>query len=38
MCSVYNDWAWEMFGRYYDRLSPLACIATGDIHGAVAEI
>jgi predicted TIM-barrel fold metal-dependent hydrolase len=38
MCRVYNDWAWEVFGPYYDRLSPLACIATGDIEGSVAEI
>lgn len=38
MCRVYNDWAWEVFGDYYDRLSPLACIATGDIDGAIAEI
>ena len=38
MCRVYNDWAWEVFGPYYDRLSPLACIATGDIDGAIAEI
>ena len=27
MCRVYNEWAWEVFGPYYDRLSPLACIA-----------
>jgi predicted TIM-barrel fold metal-dependent hydrolase len=38
MCRVYNDWAWEVFGPYYDRLSPLACVATGDIDGAIAEI
>lgn len=38
MCRVYNTWAWEVFGDYYDRLSPLACIATGDIDGAIAEI
>ncbi len=38
MCRVYNSWAWEVFGPYYDRLSPLACIATGDIPGAIAEI
>ncbi len=38
MCRVYNDWCWEIFGPYYDRLSPLACLATGDIEGAVAEI
>ncbi|HZQ38190.1 MAG TPA: amidohydrolase family protein [Dehalococcoidia bacterium] len=38
MCRVYNTWAWEVFGPYYDRLSPLACIASGDIEGAVAEV
>jgi predicted TIM-barrel fold metal-dependent hydrolase len=38
MCRVYNDWAWEVFGPYYDRLSPLACVATGDIDGAITEI
>jgi predicted TIM-barrel fold metal-dependent hydrolase len=38
MCRVYNEWAWEVFGPYYDRLSPLACIAAGDIEGSVAEV
>lgn len=38
MCSVYNDWAWEIFGEHYDRLRPMACIATGDIPSAIAEI
>ena len=38
MCRVYNDWAWEMFSEVYNRMSPLACIATGDIPGAIAEI
>ena len=38
MCRVYNDWAWEVFGDYNDRLSPMACVATGDIDGAIAEI
>ncbi len=38
MCRVYNSWAWEVFGAYYDRLSPLACIATGDIDSAIAEV
>ena len=38
MCKVYNEWAWETFGRYNDRLSPVACVATGDLDGAIAEI
>ncbi len=37
-CRVYNDWAWEVFGDYYDRMSPLACVATGDMQGAIDEI
>jgi predicted TIM-barrel fold metal-dependent hydrolase len=37
-CRVWNDWAWETFGPYNDRLSPMACIATGDLDGALAEI
>ena len=38
MCRVYNEWAWEIFGDYYDRMSPMACVATGDIDGAIAEM
>jgi predicted TIM-barrel fold metal-dependent hydrolase len=38
MCRVYNSWAWEVFGPYNDRLSPMACIAAGDIPGAVEEV
>jgi predicted TIM-barrel fold metal-dependent hydrolase len=38
MCRVYNSWAWEVYGPYNDRLSPMACIAAGDIPGAVAEV
>lgn len=38
MCRVYNDWAWEVFGPYNDRLSPMACVAAADIAGAIAEI
>lgn len=37
MCRAWNDWAWETFGPYNDRLSPLAAIATGDLEGAIAE-
>lgn len=37
-CRVYNDYAWEVFGPYYDRMSPLAAIATGDIDSAIDEI
>jgi predicted TIM-barrel fold metal-dependent hydrolase len=38
MCRAYNDWAWETFGPYNDRLAPMACIASGDIDGAIREI
>ena len=38
MCRVYNDWAWEVFGDYNDRLIPMACVATADLDGAIAEI
>jgi len=38
MCRVYNEWAWEIFAKYNHALSPLACVATGDLDGAIAEI
>jgi len=38
MCRVYNEWAWEVFAKYNHALSPLACVATGDLDGAIAEI
>ena len=38
MCRAWNDWAWEEYGPYNDRLSPMACIAAGDIEGAIQEI
>jgi predicted TIM-barrel fold metal-dependent hydrolase len=37
-CRVWNDWAWETFGAYNDRMSPMAAIATGDIEGSITEI
>jgi predicted TIM-barrel fold metal-dependent hydrolase len=37
-CRVYNDWAWETFGKYNDRMSPMACLATGDLENSIAEI
>lgn len=37
-CRAYNDWAWETFGPYNDRLSPMAFVATADIPRAVEEI
>jgi len=36
-CHVYNDWAWETFGKYNERMSPMAALATGDVQGCVIE-
>ncbi|MBI2799102.1 MAG: amidohydrolase [Gammaproteobacteria bacterium] len=38
MCRAWNDWAWETYGPYNNRLSPVACIAPADISGSIAEI
>jgi predicted TIM-barrel fold metal-dependent hydrolase len=38
MCRVYNGWAWETFGPYNDRMSPMAALATGDLAGSLREI
>jgi len=38
MCHAWNEWAWETFGDFNDRLAPMAAIATGDIEGAIAEV
>ena len=35
-CRVWNDWAWETFGPYYDFMSPLAAIMTADVNAAIA--
>jgi predicted TIM-barrel fold metal-dependent hydrolase len=37
-CRVYNDWAWEVFAEYNDRMSPAAAIATADLEGSIAEV
>src|SRR5215813_10209799 len=37
-CRIYNDWIWEAYGKYSDRLVPMAAIATGDLEGSIAEI
>jgi len=37
MCCAWNDWAWETFGPYNNQLAPMACLATGDLEGAIAE-
>ena len=38
MCRAYNDWAWEEFADFNDRLAPMACIAPAALEEAVAEI
>ena len=38
MCRAYNEWAWETFADHNDRLAPMACIAPGDLEGAIAEV
>ncbi|MGH8597830.1 MAG: amidohydrolase family protein [Gammaproteobacteria bacterium] len=38
MCRAYNDWAWETFGAYNNRMAPMACVASGDVEGAVLEV
>ena len=37
-CKVYNTWAWEVFGKYNDRMSPTAAVATADLEGSIAEV
>ena len=36
-CRVWNDWAWETFGPYNDRMSPMASIATADLAGSIKQ-
>ena len=38
MCKAWNEWAWETFGDYNDRLSPLACVAPAALEETIAEI
>ena len=37
-CQVWNDWAWEVFGPYVERMSPAAALATADLEGSIAEV
>jgi predicted TIM-barrel fold metal-dependent hydrolase len=38
MCRAWNDWAWENYGPFNDRLSPMACIAPAALEDAIAEV
>jgi len=37
-CVVYNTWAAEAYIQYSPRMVPMACLATGDLEGTLAEI
>ena len=37
-CRVWNDWAWEQFGAWPEKMVPAAAVATGDLEGTLAEI
>lgn len=37
-CRVWNDWAWEQFGAWPEKMVPVAAVATGDLEGTLAEI
>ncbi len=38
MCRAYNDWAWETFADFNDRLAPMACVAPAALAETIAEI
>ena len=38
MCRAFNDWAWETFSDYNDRLAPMACLAPAALDETLAEI
>ncbi|MEZ5410222.1 MAG: amidohydrolase family protein [Acidimicrobiales bacterium] len=38
MCKAWNEWAWETFAPFNDRLAPMACIAPASLDEALAEI
>ncbi len=38
MCRAYNDWAWEEFADFNDRLAPMACVAPAALEKTIAEI
>ena len=37
-CRVWNDWAWDQFGAWPEKMVPAAAVATGDLEGTLAEI
>lgn len=38
MCRAWNDWAWETFAPFNDRLAPMGCVATANVDLAIAEV
>ena len=38
MCKAYNEWVWEAYGAYNDRLAPMAAIAPAAMDQAIEEI
>jgi predicted TIM-barrel fold metal-dependent hydrolase len=38
MCRAYNDWAWDEFADFNDRLAPMACLAPAALEKTIAEI
>ena len=38
MCKAYNDWAWEDYGAFNDRLAPMAAIAPLALEESIEEI
>ncbi len=38
MCRAYNDWAWEEFADFNDRLAPMACVAPAALEKTIAEV
>jgi predicted TIM-barrel fold metal-dependent hydrolase len=38
MCRAYNEWAWETFSAYNDRLMPMACVAPAALDETIDEI
>ena len=38
MCKAYNEWAWETFADFNDKLAPMACVAPAALEGTIEEI
>jgi predicted TIM-barrel fold metal-dependent hydrolase len=38
MCRAWNDWAFETYGPYSDRIVPMAMVPTMDVDAAIGEL